>query len=122
MSQSGMGITPLGAQVDYSRCHTFWRRFLAGFLDGLVLTPLTFPTSFLIGYGSAPVAITWVILVAPVGWLYTSYCHGRWGQTLGKRALNIKVVRAEDEQPISYARAFRRDAHGSRRVPPWRCR
>ena len=94
---------------DLSRFQTFWARFIANLLDGMVLTPVTLPTTILIGYGPSAVAIAWVIVTAPVGWAYTSYCHGRWGQTLGKRATKIKVVRADSEGSPGYRRALRRD-------------
>lgn len=94
----------------YERYHTFWQRFVASLIDGLVLSPATFPTVVLAGYGPRGVAIAWVCLTFPAVWVYTSFCHGRWGQTLGKRALGIAVRRASDEEPIGYRRAIRRDA------------
>ncbi len=42
--------------------------------------------------------------------LYQWLMVGRWGQTLGKMALGIRVVRAEDAGPVGYARAAGRVA------------
>jgi uncharacterized RDD family membrane protein YckC len=91
------------------RYRTFWERFIASLLDGLVLLPVSVPSAFVIGYGPRWLATGWVLLTFPVAWLYTSYCHGRWGQTIGKRAVGIAVVREEDEGPAGYRRAVRRD-------------
>jgi uncharacterized RDD family membrane protein YckC len=88
----------------------FWPRVGASTTDSVVLWPVTIPTSFIIGYGPASWAIAWIILASPLPWLYTSYCHGRWGKTLGKHAARIRVVRNEDEGPVGYRRAFLRDS------------
>lgn len=89
---------------------TFWERFAASLIDGVVLGPVGYPTTILIGYGPRAVAIAWVLVTFPAAWAYTSYCHGRWGKTLGKHALGILVVRSEDESRLGYVRAIRRDA------------
>ena len=45
-------------------------------------------------------------LMALVVWfLYFTLLEGRYGQTIGKMALNIKVVRAADGAPIDYGEA-----------------
>jgi uncharacterized RDD family membrane protein YckC len=95
---------------DLSRYRTFWERFVASLLDGMLLIPVTIPTTILAGYGPVPLAVAFCILTTPLGFVYTSYCHGRWGQTIGKRAAAIVVRRSEDDGPIGYRRAIRRDA------------
>lgn len=96
--------------TSFERFHTFWQRFLAALIDGAVLGPVGWPTAILIGYGPLPVAVGWLIVTCPVGFAYTSYCHGRWGKTLGKHAVGILVVRQTDESPLGYRRAIARDA------------
>jgi uncharacterized RDD family membrane protein YckC len=44
-------------------------------------------------------------LTAVVSLIYFILQHGRWGQTIGKRALSIRVVRADDGGPITYGTA-----------------
>ena len=95
---------------SYERFRTFWHRLGASLIDGVVVGPVAWPTTILVGYGPLPVAIAWIIAVCPAGFVYTSYCHGRWGKTLGKHAVGIKVVRQEDEGPLGYSRAVLRDA------------
>lgn len=46
------------------------------------------------------------ILLFSFSALYKLLLEGRDGQTLGKKAVGIRVVRAEDGGPISYGKAF----------------
>jgi uncharacterized RDD family membrane protein YckC len=48
-----------------------------------------------------------VIFASPV---YQWLMIGKWGQTVGKMALGIKVLRSEDASRVSYARALGRAA------------
>lgn len=91
------------------RYHTFWLRFAATVIDGAVVGPVGMVSVLAAGYGSEAVAIALALVVAPAGWAYTSYCHGRWGMTVGKRAVGIAVVRADSGGPIGYRRAILRD-------------
>jgi uncharacterized RDD family membrane protein YckC len=92
-----------------------WRRLLAAIIDGIVVG-----------------AITWIItaptlgtdamtnnhhlgdrfaangIMAVIGILYFGFQHGKWGQSIGKRALGMRVVRAADGGPIGYGAAFLR--------------
>jgi len=40
---------------------------------------------------------------------YTSYCHGRFGQTIGKWVMRIRVVRTTGE-PIGWREAWLRES------------
>jgi uncharacterized RDD family membrane protein YckC len=44
-----------------------------------------------------------------LSWAYTIFFHARWGQTLGKKAMNIRVVKVSGE-PISWREAFLRSS------------
>ncbi|HMO97182.1 MAG TPA: RDD family protein [Tepidiformaceae bacterium] len=91
-------------------CRTFWQRVGAALIDGCVLSPATFPALLAIGYGPAWLAYLGILILVPVPLAYTTYCHGRWGQTLGKHATGIRVVRSDTLEPIGFGRALRRDA------------
>lgn len=85
---------------------TFWRRFFAIIIDGLVLIPIT----MLLEY------ITQMTGVQFFSWFdnvtiyaYTIILHGLYGQTLGKYILRIKVLTLS-ETKISFKNAFLRDA------------
>jgi uncharacterized RDD family membrane protein YckC len=47
-------------------------------------------------------------ITAVIAILYFALQHGKWGQSIGKRALGIRVVRAADSGPIGYGAAFGR--------------
>ena len=77
------------AQPEYG---TFWQRFGASFVDELLFVPLGVAQIWLEGY-SKELAF---VLTVPMGLafcLYVIYCHGRFGQTLGKYLAGIRVVR-----------------------------
>lgn len=59
--------------------------------------------------GHCPIALSFEIPIACLFALYNIYFVGRWGQTLGKMALGIKVV-AVDGESAGYVRAFYRHA------------
>jgi uncharacterized RDD family membrane protein YckC len=96
----------------------FWRRFAAVFIDGIVMYVANLPVGFLFGImtplmsseGGDPGAGFWIAfavmyifqLLVPA--LYIILMHGKYGATLGKKALGIKVVMS-DGRPISYGRA-----------------
>ena len=90
--------------------HNFWRRLGASIIDGMVISPATTPPVLAIGYGPPWLAYLAIVVLVPVPWAYTTICHGRWGQTLGKHVTEIRVVRADTLERISYGRALRRDA------------
>jgi uncharacterized RDD family membrane protein YckC len=72
---------------------TFWRRFWAGYVDLLVLAPL-FKLDEWIQYhgGSSQARAVWFVFYSALFPAYQIYLHGRFGQTVGKRLLGVKVV------------------------------
>jgi uncharacterized RDD family membrane protein YckC len=104
------GLLP-GAPAPRSTARSyFWERFIASLLDGMLYFPITIPATLVIGYAPVPLAVGGALVIAPVTVVYTSYCHGRWGKTLGKHLVGLVVRREEDDGPIGYGRAIRRDA------------
>ncbi len=78
---------------------TFWQRLGAYLLDGVVLTVVNIVLIVALkGVGN--------ILALIVGIAYFVYFEGSSGQTLGKRALGIRVVSFDTGGPIGYPRAF----------------
>jgi uncharacterized RDD family membrane protein YckC len=94
-----------------SRYQIFWRRFLAGTIDGLVFLPIMYldpwhlslrlPITFL---------VIWFIFHEIAWYLYSVIMHGRYGQTLGKMICKIRVIDKTEEKPITYRQAFFRDS------------
>jgi uncharacterized RDD family membrane protein YckC len=102
---------PTETQVNYSG---WWRRGGALVIDNLLLLipavgffALVFVPSDVVAAIAAFLAF-FFWLVFP--FIYFTYCHGKWGQTIGKRALGIRVRRDRQEEPVSYGAAFGRYA------------
>lgn len=74
---------------------SFWERFGASFLDGLVVIAINAFVSYLLEgsfFSEELFGISWFANLA-IGWLYYSLQEsGKAQATLGKRALNIKVT------------------------------
>lgn len=88
---------------------TWWQRVRAALIDVLALAPgftlwimganWRWPGGPLIGF-----------LVTAAIWLYNRcYLQGRTGQSWGKRAMGLKLIRMSDKRSISPYRAFARD-------------
>ena len=98
----------------------FWMRYVALGIDWQVLAlpvavfgifmAITIPV---MAAGRVPratalaVALTLALFLLALVVAYGVWMHGKWGQTLGKMALGMKVVRV-DGSPLGYGRAFLR--------------
>jgi len=93
-----------------TKYHTFWPRFWAGFVDGLVFLPVNFLDAYLSAPARGPfVLIVWAVISYSLYWLYSVLLHARYGQTLGKMATKIKVLDLSEEHIPSLRQAFIRD-------------
>lgn len=88
-----------------------WRRLIAAFVDGLIVYLVTWLlTAPVLGLGTMYeggfARRTAANLIAGVvAFAYYVLQHGRWGRTLGKRVMSLRVVRADDADAISYGQA-----------------
>jgi uncharacterized RDD family membrane protein YckC len=121
-----------GPQVQYA---TFGKRFGALLLDGLIVALLYIPGFIYIVSGpketylcnsdlssntsgllicERPTGSTWATAIALwllallLGCLYHALMTGSSGQTIGKRAVGIKVVDATTGGPVGFGKAFAR--------------
>jgi uncharacterized RDD family membrane protein YckC len=69
----------------------FWQRFGAGIIDAIVLIPVAHILYYLEGLSIAAAILAAVISSALYS-AYTIHFHYRYGATLGKMALKIKVT------------------------------
>jgi uncharacterized RDD family membrane protein YckC len=78
----------------------FWRRFAAALIDGIIVgVAASIIINLFKGVGDA------IVIVIGIGY-YTYLEGGDTGQTLGKRAMQIRVVDLDDGGPIGYSRGF----------------
>jgi uncharacterized RDD family membrane protein YckC len=86
----------------------FWPRLGAIVVDTVVLVPIIM-LSFWTFSKSRTIAMSFEIPIACLFALYSIYFVGRWGQTIGKMAVGIRVVAVNGES-AGYVRALYRHA------------
>jgi uncharacterized RDD family membrane protein YckC len=92
------------------RYRTSWARFWAGAVDTVVFVPLSFIDDALLSPERSPwILIAWATVSYSSYWLYSVLLHARYGQTVGKRLLRVKVLDLEELHPPSLRQAFLRD-------------
>ncbi|MGP4026769.1 RDD family protein [Actinomadura sp. 3N407] len=107
-----------------------WARLGAGVLDSLVLSFVAAPAVlFSIRWDkmqesmtsgepivnpmdlyNVPRLLAGYAVVFLLGFVYFTVMHAKWGQTLGKKALSIRVVTAADQSAVSWGQAVGRQA------------
>jgi uncharacterized RDD family membrane protein YckC len=87
---------------------SFWQRFAANWIDlFVVLIPLI--ALGWLGSLSKTLAMVCIIPYCLLFWCYTWQLHARTGQTVGKRGMNIRVVRVDGTR-IGQVDSFRRSS------------
>ena len=95
---------------------TITKRVIAGFIDGLVFYPFSFIIEYLSKdeYGNFDefnnAVIWWTFLQTLLWAIYVVVGHGKFGQTLGKKAMGIKVLDLDEIHTIRYKRACYRES------------
>lgn len=82
----------------------FWMRLIASLLDGLILSPL-YVFMFFNFMGLKSMSL--MILLSITGMLYKPIMEGKYGYTLGKKIVGLKIVNESLEQ-ISMLQALQR--------------
>ena len=89
---------------------TFGQRFLAMWIDFLILLPVMLLCGWLAHYSYSKTQIFMLLVLTHTSYhLYTIYYHGRCGQTIGKRTMGIRVVRTDGER-IGWREAWLRSS------------
>lgn len=94
----------------HPKYQTFTKRLLAGFIDGLVFLPLIFVTEIVAQTANASLIIAWTGINSLLQFLYIIIGHGKYGQTLGKKAMGLKVYALDESSLIGYKGAFLRES------------
>jgi uncharacterized RDD family membrane protein YckC len=81
---------------------SFWRRFAASLLDGILLGVVGGILGAILGFDRNAVNGITTLL----GLIYYPYLEGTTGQTLGKKALGIRVIDLSAGGSIGLGRAF----------------
>ena len=91
---------------------TFWPRFCAGFVDGLILMPISLGCTYLLQHSESTGLRVLAFMVNSSTYLvYSIWMIGTRGQTLGKMACKI-IVLDVSERPVTIKQAVLRDILG----------
>ena len=92
---------------------TFWRRFFAEFVDGLVFLPVSLATGWVWRHAAAvplPLLALHYLVSRLLFFIYEIYFLGTHGQTPGKKALGVVVLDVSERRHVSYRQALLRNA------------
>lgn len=88
---------------------TFSNRLFAVLIDSLILMPLLIIGDYLAS--KKGISILWLDLATNIVWItYIVIGHGKYGQTIGKRLMGIKVLKLDEQNVIGYKKAFYRES------------
>ncbi len=116
---------PVSNPVQEVQYATTGSRILASIIDGVVIAIPTFIISFIIGFITSAVSVNSAdttlatmisfitnLIVYVLTQIYYVYFIGSKGQTVGKMAMKIKVVKEDDNSVPGYGSAFLREVIG----------
>jgi uncharacterized RDD family membrane protein YckC len=95
--------------TELRKYNTFSNRLGAGIIDGIIFMPIALLFSTFRNNNIT----TFTICAIAETILYTVYMvigHGKYGQTLGKRFVGIKVFDLQEKNVIGYKKAFLRES------------
>jgi uncharacterized RDD family membrane protein YckC len=95
---------------DVDRYATFWPRFGAAIIDGILFAIVLYLECLLFGIeysndNNLLQAFNGIQIS-----VYFIFMHGLYGQTLGKIAVGVKVLNCEDEKDINVRQALKRES------------
>jgi uncharacterized RDD family membrane protein YckC len=90
--------------------NTFGKRFLAGIVDDILFIPFMLLQNYYEDEGNTNGLLFANILFAVCWMTYVVIGHGKYGQTVGKKLMRLKVFRLNETDVIGYKRAFYREA------------
>lgn len=94
---------------ELDKYSTFGPRFWASIIDGIVITISSAIIGFLGAHAGGGIQTTLGYIDMMQFAVYSIAFHTLYGQTLGKMALDVKVVDHQSEESISFKQAFLRD-------------
>jgi len=91
------------------RFDTFWERFWALSIDGAILTFILQFADFITFPAFSPNYVILEIVVSNIPYLYSVLMLGKYGQTLGKMIMKVKVVDNATENALTYSQSLMRE-------------
>jgi len=97
--------------LSFDKYKTFWKRFSAGFIDAIIFIPLAVLNHIIWGHASELqpfFLVIWYIIESLSFSVYSILMHGKYGQTIGKVLMDVKVIDVS-EKPLTFSQAILRD-------------
>lgn len=92
------------------RYDTFWQRFFAGIIDGVILMPLGFVEKIFEDLKNPTAIIIGLTIVHAITFSYSIVMHWQTGQTLGKVITKVKVLHVSETRLLTLQESFMRDS------------
>lgn len=92
-----------------NKYNTFWKRLWAAIIDGIILYPLVFVDTAFDNSNHQPLFVIGKFLSTFLYILYFIILHAKYGQTIGKKLMNIKVIDIAEINLIGFKRATIRE-------------
>lgn len=106
----GSPTLPTEPVLKQTRYNTFRQRFFAGWIDGFILWPLTLLDRFLlVPERGFVICIVWAVISYSTVWLYSVVLHAKYGKTVGKHLMGVKVLDCSEDRLPTFGQALMRD-------------
>ena len=90
--------------------NTFGKRFAAAIVDGIIFMPVGYLLNYLTSFDTISYGIISSLINTFAWTAYFVIGHGKYGQTLGKRLMDVKVLSLDEKNTIGYKKAFIRES------------
>lgn len=91
------------------RYQTLFPRIIAAIIDSIVLWPIGLLLNYLMKLDILFAVLLLNLINNLLPFIYSIFCHGRYGQTIGKYAMNVKVIDIGEQKSIDFGQALLRD-------------
>lgn len=97
--------------MSASKYHTGLRRFGAAVIDGIIFTPLLFADLWVLNQtDNVWIVFAWTVFNATLYYLYSIFFHYRFGRTVGKWIVGIKVLDISESKLLNFKQSVLRDS------------
>jgi len=97
--------------MDNQKYQTGLKRLGAAIVDGIVFMPLLLVDQWLLGRtNNNSLIISWTIFTTFLSLFYSIFAHYRYGQTIGKWVVGVKVLDISETKTLSLRQSILRDS------------
>lgn len=93
-----------------NKYNTFWKRFVAAIIDSFVLWPLSLLNEYQEAYAGELLFSIGILIFSIAYNAYFVLMHAKYGQTIGKKILGIKVVDIDEVTILNFKRSAIRES------------